>query len=125
MKSKILLVALCLPTLASADPTDVDEETASAINELISIIMPAYDCVVAEYSVSGLRLADENWQRVIVKSSGKRCDEALRMLNYRGKSKGWVFWSVNVTDSHGQPVPRLDDERNQDLIHEIDPEGAL
>lgn len=124
MKSIILLVALCLPTLASADTTDVGEETMSAIDELISIIMPAYDCVVDEYSVSGFRLADEKWQKVKVKSSGKRCDEALQMLNYRGKSNGWVFWSVGGTDSHGR-TPRSDDEREQDLIHEIDPEAAL
>jgi len=121
------ILAVLLSTLfavqAVADESATHEKTTAEIDNLIGTIASSYECTMADYSVTTMRLSDGISYLVKGTSSGERCDEATAMLNYRGKSRRWTFIFVESTP---QPKPfdyRNDGERSQDLIHEIDPKG--
>jgi len=119
----VILFPVLFSVSTHADESRTHEENIAGIGELIGVIAPSYDCTVSNFSVSPLRVSGETFYRVEGKSSGERCDEALHMLNYRGKARRWTFRFVNDDPRPEQPETRQDSNRNYDLIHEINPKG--
>ena len=119
-------IAIFLPTLfqasSRADDALSHDEAIASIDELISLIASSYDCEIGEYVVSSGRESNENYYLVRAKSSGPRCEEALHMLNYRGRAKRVSFSFID--DDPGQYPRENGGDQNQDLLHEIDPKGA-
>ena len=119
-------IAIFLPTLfqasSHADDTLSYDEIIASVGELISIIAPSYDCEISDYVISSGPESDESYYLVKAKSSGARCDEALHMLNYRGRPQRVSF--IFVEDDPGPNPFEGGGDGSQDLIHEIDPKGA-
>ena len=115
-----LVLVTCTPTIGiTSDQILTHAEANQAVSELVDAIGPAFDCRIA---VKAIRNADSTSQEnryyyVSFEATGERCDEAHKVLSYRGKSKG--LWFLR-----SQKPEREDDlakEPNLDLIHEVDP----
>jgi len=103
----------------SADSKLSPDEANTAVSELVDSVGPAFDCTIFINTIKESSSAFQEIGHYFVsyEASGARCDEAHKVLTYRGGFKGLVFF-------RSKPPTRGEDpcrESNLDLIHEIDP----
>ena len=116
----VLAFLACIPTFSYSSSNKLTSEEASrAVEELVQTVGPAYECLIWGTAIREVHPANEEsgYYHVSFDAFGPRCDEALKALNYRGKSKGLWFFRTPKPER----IDKVPEEPNLDLIHEIDP----
>ena len=116
----VLAVLVCVPTASFSSENKLSPEEASkAVSELVQSVGPKYECRIFgigiwEVHSSSGESADYH---VSFEAFGQRCDEARKVLNHRGKSKGLWFFKRPKPNR----IDKVPDKPKLDLINEIDP----
>ncbi len=126
---QVVLLALWLSVVVAhvhASEDSLSYQSAQiAVAELIKSVGPAYEC---DISIVSLRTAPPEFEElanyfVVFEASGQCCDEAHKVLAYRGKSKGLLFF-LETSSQDRATIPEQEMKApNLDLIHEIDPQN--
>ena len=124
---RVILLALSLPVVASnvhASDEHLSYEAAEkAVAVLIQSVGPVYEC---DISVVSLRTAPPEVEDlgnyfVVLEALGQGCDEAHKVLAYRGKGEGLMFFLEKPIRDRTTIPEQERKHQNFDLIHEIDP----
>ena len=103
----------------SSDETSDRQQADRSVSDLVRSVGPAFECDISDILIAEIGSSEDEtpYYRVSFEGTGGRCDEALSVLNYRGKSKGLWFVRRPTTELG----PGTSGEASLILIHEIDP----
>ena len=116
------LAVLAIPAITGAN--EAVERLQQNASALLDVIPPAYGCRAELIETIPYRYADELRMLVRLTAKGGQCREAVRMLNYRGKSAALTFIATRKSLAPNDllaPSRPNRQPRDQRLIHEIDP----
>ena len=124
---RVVLLALWLSVVVAhvhASEGSLSYQSAQiAVAELVQSVGPAYEC---DISIVSIRTAPPEFEKlanyfVVFEALGQRCDEAHKVLAYRGESEGLLFF-LETSSQDRATIPEQEmNGPNLDLIHEIDP----
>ena len=114
----LLLAPLIVGSPLAGNSTDnklSPEEAKGAVSELVDSIGPAFDCTIVVNTIkeSSTEFQEIGHYFVSYEASGARCDDAHKVLVYRGGFKGLAFFR-SMPPTRGEDPCR---EPNLDLIH--------